>query len=163
MRTLLLALLLSASQLSPAQYVTCSEFGAASLHPAGGTNIAGFSTYTGLGSPPNQWVDVDIMANKHLAKITGIKAVFVQGILMISHGGIGTTANVTLAFRAPGAPGYTCDDYSAQAALVGPGGERQNVGLWVPVTDDKFQMCWTAWDAPGAYYGASLAVNGWCR
>lgn len=146
-------------------YQECSVIGVPTKHPAGGGNVAGFNTYaqTGSWNQFDQWIQCDITTNSNLQNIAGIKAVFLQGIMIITNPVVGFTANLTIAFRAPGETWVTGQDYSAQAVIVGSNGIREPVGLWVPVVDNKFEMCWSRYYHPNVSYAVGLAANAYCR
>lgn len=164
----LIALLLFCSSAFGQAYQDCSTISVVAKHPSGGMNVTGWNTYTQTGLLDAQWNTVDIRTNTNLGSIAGIKAVFLQGILIITNTDSAAAADMHVAFRAPGQTGFTCDDYSAQATFTGVGGTREPIGLWVPVVNNLFQICWNRFTSGGqlgalTYYGAALAVNAYCR
>lgn len=163
-----LGLLFCSSAFAQPAYQECDKIGVITKHPAGGASVTGWNTYTGTGLRDGQWNLVDIRTNSNLGTIAGIKAVFISGILIITNPDREAAADMHVAFRAPGQNGFTCADYSGQSTLTGYGGNREPIGLWVPVVNNLIEVCWTRATVGGqlganTYYGAALAVNAYCK
>lgn len=90
-------------------------------------------------NPAGQWHLADVTTHNIPADV---KAVFLTGRLVITHGTNQETCDLTIAFRAPGAD-VSADDWMGQAveAHVG-GGQRSGFASWVPVVDGKFEWLW---------------------
>lgn len=94
---------------------------------------------TGFGDKAGEWVDVDVTL---LGLPVDTKAVFLSGLLIISHGTTNEDCNLTVTFRAPG-NGLESDQYSAQT--IEPfvyGGQRSTMSQWVPVIGGRFEYQW---------------------
>lgn len=96
------------------------------------------------------------------------KAVFLAGLLIITHGTRSETANLDIAFRAPGDVAAQCGNKIGQSveAHVG-GGQRQTMSLWVPVVDGLVEMCMTRstlgqWPTTSAY-AATFTIQAWAK
>lgn len=96
------------------------------------------------------------------------RAVFLAGLLIITHGTRQEIANMDVAFRQPGDATATCGAKIGQAveAHVG-GGQRQTMSVWVPVRDGLLDMCVTRsttgqWPATSSY-AASFTVQAWAK
>jgi hypothetical protein len=113
--------------------------------------------------PPNSWTTIDWSAYLPL----DTKAIFLAGILIITHGNTQDLSNLMLHFRAPG---DTADggNYHGQASEVWiGGGKRQNYATWVPVIDGKFEFFWNA-TVLGTYpewsaFGINLSLQAYLR
>lgn len=97
------------------------------------------------------------------------KAVFLVGIMIITHGKAAETADLNIAFRA-----YPADDQPADAGYIGQatetspgGGVRSNLATWAPVREGKFQFKYgksTKGDWPAnSSYGLNLTIQAWAR
>ncbi|MBV1693669.1 MAG: hypothetical protein KGP27_04325 [Hyphomicrobiales bacterium] len=96
------------------------------------------------------------------------RAVFLAGLLIITHGTRTETANLDIAFRAPGDTTAQCGNKIGQSveAHVG-GGQRQTMSLWVPVVDGLVEMCMTRstlgqWPTTSAY-AATFTIQAWAK
>src|SRR6476659_4609493 len=93
-------------------------------------------THTLASSPaPNVWHTISV---KDFGVPEDAKAVFLAGILIITHGYAQETGNLTVSLRAFGST-MRDDKYVMQtlAALQGQG-ERSNAASWCPVHEGKF-------------------------
>lgn len=127
------------------------------------------NTYTGQFIPApcavqNQWCEVDFKPHGVEADA---KAVFVQGLLIITSGTTVQTSDLHLAFRRPGDTTVTCGNYLAQAVISLITGERTNFSSWLPVTDGKLEFCWYR-STPDPYpansaYGFNMGAQAWVR
>lgn len=100
-------------------------------------------------SPTNSWVPRSMAKDTwHTIDVSGApwsvpldaKAVFLAGMLIISHGHSSPTADIWATFRAPG---DTLDPtaYQIQAIEAAPSqGQRSTCALWVPVKEGKFEF-----------------------
>lgn len=117
------------------------------------------NTYTGDGVaqfPPDTWVTVDCVPLG--IPVTAV-AVFLCGLLIITHGLTDETADLWIAFRAPGdtlAPG----NYTGQVIEAAVGnGQRTNLSTWIPLVGGKFQLYWHR-STTGAYpANSAYAIN----
>lgn len=133
------------------------------------------NTYTGASIPPgcapSTWCTVDVSSEIAL----DAKAVFLSGILIITHGAASEIADIQIGFRAygdnegcpvPQVP--TCVWYVGQTIEAHQlGGQRSNMSTWVPVKDGKFQF-WHSLSTPGTWpnnssYGVNLSIQAWTR
>lgn len=103
------------------------------------------------------------------------KAVFLSGILIITHGLTAETADLLVGFRAYGDvspiaelpyPGGVWYIAQSVEAAVGSG-QRSTMSTWVPVRDGKFQFTYSK-ATGGAYptnsaYGINLTIQAWGR
>lgn len=96
------------------------------------------------------------------------KSAFLSGILIITHGLTGETADMTITARRPGDNASDCKHLIGQAveSSVG-GGIRSGVALWVPLINGEFEWCWKGttggvWPTNSSY-GANLSLLAWVR
>ena len=114
------------------------------------------NSYTGDGAQAGQWVEIDLTEQ-------GIPddtlAVFLSGLLIITHGTTGELCNLTVSFRAPG-DDLSAANYLGQAIEAhNGGGQRSTFATWVPVFDRRFEFRWDR--GTGGQYPAhcAYAVN----
>ncbi len=128
------------------------------------------NTYTGQFIPApcatqGQWCTVDFKPGGVGADA---KAVFVQGLLIITSGSTVQTADLHLSFRRPGDTSVNCvNQYMAQAVIATITGERTNFSSWLPVVDGKLEFCWTR-NTPDPYpansaYGFNMGAQAWVK
>lgn len=93
-----------------------------------------------------------------------VKAVFLSGLLIISHPGYPTgTVDLWANFRAPGDT-LDAGSYQIQTIQAGPAadqpvpGVRSNCAVWVPVKDKKFEFYWH-YSPPGAPAMMNLSLQ----
>ncbi len=134
----MLPVFLTACQ-APAGFVEGATVGVAAASPSQLSAVF-MNSYTGNGTaefPENEWSTVDVAA----LVPAGTKAVFLSGILIITHGSVEETCDLTLAYRTAG---ETADHaYSAQSVeTMVAGGQRTPHSTWVAVRDGKFQIKW---------------------
>lgn len=121
------------------------------------------NSYTGEGPSAGQWATIDV--SEHVPQDT--KAVFLSGILILTHGTTAETCNLTTTFRAPGST-HPASDYNGQAVEGAIGnGIRSTMSLWAPVVDGKFEFQWNRntggnWPAHCAY-GVNLSLQAYAR
>lgn len=99
-----------------------------------------------------------------------IKAVFISGILIITHGPTFELADLAITFRAPGNNLLGGDNRMMQTIEASVGnGQRSNAAVWVPVVNGKVEWYWWVNNSvPYGYpaysaYGANLSVQGYIR
>lgn len=124
-----------------------------------------FNTYSGEGMtlfPSGSWITVDV---SHLVP-HGAKAVFLSGILIITHGTLPGTADLTAAFRSVGETTDYAYVFQAIEAHLG-GGQRSTAGTWVALENGKFEFKWmrnTVEPYPaGCAYLMNLRVTAYIR
>jgi hypothetical protein len=123
--------------------------------------------------PSGQWVTIDLAngSNWHYGGDqttfqpnvpADAKAVFLSGILFISHpGGEMGTCNLWANFRAP-ADSLPADSYQIQTIEANSGsGSRTNAAVWVPISDRKFSFYW--YHTPGCPSGINLSLQAYVR
>lgn len=140
--------------------------------------VAVFARWDGVGTipnisiPPNQWVTID-MANGSQWTVNGdavtfqpnlpsdTKAVFLSGLLVITHPGGSVTCDLWANFRKPGSS-LPHDSYQMQTieAIAGSG-VRSNAAVWVPVADRKFEFYWH--HTPGCPSLINLSLQAYVR
>ena len=113
--------------------------------------------------PMNQWATVDLSG--YVPENT--KAVFLSGMLIITHGSVAETCDLHTYFRSGNS--VTDTQYVGQTveAHIG-GGQRSNHSVWVPLDDGKFQFKWNSSTYPNTYpthrsYGVNMRLNAWLR
>ena len=92
------------------------------------------------GLAPGIWHGIDVTA---LGVPRDAIAVFISGLLIISHGWTPETCSLTMAFRAPGSQ-TLAGNYifqTIEAAIFG--GQRSNAAAMIPVKNGKFEMNWS--------------------
>lgn len=122
------------------------------------------STWT----PPN--VTADVWTTVDLAPYgvpLDATAVFLSGILLISHGTDAGTADVWANFRAPGDT-LASGNYQMQTIEAAFGsGQRSNASVWVPVVNGKFEFFWhtnqTSAYPAGSAVGMNLSLQAYTR
>lgn len=124
-----------------------------------------FNSYTGEGLaafPENEWTTVDVTR----VVPDGAKAIYLSGLLIVTHGTLEETCDLTLAYRDQG---ETVDyPYIAQTVeTVVSGGARTPHSIWIAVHDGKFQIKWrrsTTGNWPeNCAYGINLNLVGYLR
>jgi hypothetical protein len=169
MRTLLAALLCSVIS-APAAAQGWTERGIAgvrtdsAMHPW--PPIIWFNTVTPEGAPSDQWNVVDVT---QWGVPADAAAVFLSGVMIITHGTTPATCDLTISFRAYGAsypPDGTWYIHQAIEPWVG-GGERQTMATFVPVNEGKFEYYWrrntTAQYPAGCGYAINLRAQAYLR
>jgi hypothetical protein len=122
------------------------------------------NTAANYGAEPNVWHDLDVCA---LGVPADVKAVFLQGMLIITHGTTGETANLTIAFRSPTS---TMDAGNYIGQVIEPwigGGQRSPFAAFVPVIGGKVQYQWRR-GTQGSYpansaYGLNFTCQAYVR
>ena len=157
------ALLLAGCQ-PPAGFVEGTRLGVIAHHPKQFQAIF-LNTHTGDGLdqyPDNIWTTVDVSAFVP----PDTRAVYLSGLLIITHGSAEEICDLTLAYRTPGAsddPTYVAQTIEATAAA----GVRTPHSIWVPAPGGKFQIKWqrsTGGDWPDhCSYGINLNLVGYLR
>lgn len=118
------------------------------------------NSYTYAGPPAGQWTTIDAT---DIGVPSSAKAVFLGGILIITHGTNYATCSLTLTMRNAGSM-LLSGNYQAQSveAHVG-GGQRSTMAQWVPLNRGKFEIYWsrsTAGQWPlDCAYGMNLTVQ----
>lgn len=124
-----------------------------------------FNSYTGEGLakfPENEWTTVDVGGIIPLS----IKAIYLSGLLIITHGTSEQTCDLTLAYRNQGdSVDYPYTAQTIETAVSG--GQRTPHSIWIPIQDGKFQIKWrrsTAGNWPeNCAYGINLKLAGYLR
>jgi len=150
----------------PADWLEGTVLGVTKRSPTQSDPIVFLNTYTGQGVdqfPDNQWVTVDV------SQIVPEKsvAVFLSGLLLITHGTSVETADLKVYFRADGDnEDYKYDWQTVEASTAN--GQRSTMAVWVPLSADrKFQFKWQR-STSGQYpdhsaYGVNLVLNAYLR
>ena len=121
--------------------------------------IALFVRWDGVGTIPaisiskDTWVTIDLENGSQWC-VSGdcityqpnipldTKAIFLSGLLVITHPGGSVTCDLWANFRAPGSP-LPATSYQMQTIEATPGaGQRSNAAVWVSVTNKQFQFYW---------------------
>lgn len=123
------------------------------------------NSYTGEGLatfPENEWTTVDVTG----IIPDGAKAIYLSGLLIITHGTSEETCDLTVAYRDQG----ETEEYPYIAQTVETavgGGERTPHSIWVAVHDGKFQIKWrrstTGKWPENCAYGINLKLVGYLR
>lgn len=131
--------LLSACQ-SPSGFVEGSTIGVVAGSPKQLGHAVFVNSHTGEGLaqfPENEWATVNVAG----VVPGGTKAVYLSGLLIITHGAAEETCDLTVAYRNLG--DTTDYPYIAQTVETAvAGGQRTPHSIWVPVQDGKFQIKW---------------------
>ncbi len=134
------------------------------------------NSYTGVHRPPScaagQWCTIDVT---DYGVPADAKAVFLSGILIITHGTKPELADMFVGFRAYGDAAVTGDlPFPGGTWYVGQvietdtqSGQRSPMATWVPVRDGKFQFTYSV-TTPGTWpdhssYGVNLTIQAWGR
>lgn len=128
------------------------------------------NTHTGKHVPEDcvagKWCTVEI---GRFGLPADAKAVFLAGLLIITHGESAETADLNIAFRPYSTEDSPADEgYIGQATETVPaGGVRSGLASWVAVRDGKFQFKYgksTEGDWPAhSSYGLNLTIQAWAR
>ena len=111
--------------------------------------------YNGNGT----WSEIDI---SNLVPVD-TKAIFLTGILLITHSGSAGIADFRVHFKKSGAYTYP-GDYIGQTVEAHPGGgQRTNFSSWVPVENQKFMFYWYGVPLSGVHYGTNLTIQAYIR
>lgn len=132
----------------------------------GGTHLP-----TNYGFQPGSWITYDLspLGVPNDSDPNGsAKFAYLAGMLIITHGTTAEVADMHLTFRLPGDLTADPTKYMGQTTEgnIG-GGQRSNVGLWVPVKNGKIEYYYTV-VTPGAWptnssYGINFSIQGWAR
>lgn len=96
------------------------------------------------------------------------KAAFLSGMLIITHGTTGETADIRVTVAAEGDSNFNCSSYLGQTIEASVGnGQRSNAAFWVPLTNGKFKFCYFV-STPGLWptnsaYGLNFSLQMWGR
>lgn len=122
------------------------------------------NSYTGAGPAAGVWTAVDLTA---FGVPRDAHAVFLSGILIITHGTTQETADLTVSLRAPGSA-LPISAYLGQSveAHVG-GGQRSTMSAWVPCVDGSIEWAWQRstqgqWPTNCAY-GVNMSLQAYVR
>lgn len=124
-----------------------------------------FNTHTGEGMaafPENEWATVDV--SRVIPAV--VKAVYLSGLLIVTHGTAEELCDLTLAYRNDG----DTEDYSYIAQAVETtvdAGQRTPHSIWIPVREGRFQIKWRRstdgkWPEHCAY-GMNLSLVAYLR
>ncbi len=132
----------------------------------------GVGTLPAISIPPDTWVTIDLSNGPqwyyngdqttfqpNLPEDT--KAVFLSGLLIITHPGGVITCDLWANFRAPGST-LPYNSYQVQTleAIAGSG-VRSNAAVWVPVVNRQFQIYWHY--TPGCPSMINLSLQAYVR
>lgn len=175
MKKLILFVALFFSQ-SAFAWIEGSVFGAPSDNSK--RPIAIFARHDGAGTiplisiPPNQWVTINL-ANGSQWNVNGdpvtfqpnlpedTKAIFLSGLVVITHPGGSVTCDLWANFRAPGST-LPHDSYQMQTIeAISGSGVRSNAAAWVPVVNRQFQIYWH--HTPGCPSLINLSLQAYVR
>lgn len=164
-RLIAAALLACACSPALAAFVEGTITGVPLYGPWAGGSFIFLNTATGTGPVWKQWHTYDVTTR---GVPVDAKAVYISGILIITHGAATQICDLSVTFQAPGAGYNGPSDYILQTteANIG-GGQRQTFGVWVPVVNGQFQMWWNrstygAWPAECSY-GLNVALQAYVR
>lgn len=115
---------------------------------------------------PNYWHTLDLTNDPWLVPLDA-KAIFLSGIMIISHGTDQGTADTWATFRAPG-DDLPHDSYQIQAIEADvSAGQRSTCALWVPVKEGKVEFYWhhnqTSSYPQGSAVGMNLSLQAYIR
>jgi hypothetical protein len=112
--------------------------------------------------PPGVWLDIPLA---QFGVPSGVKAVFLQGLLVISPSNTSTsTPDLWAQCRAPGstlaAGNYQMQTIGENQSLNGVGGvgARSTVAMWCPVANDQIELYWSH-STSGGTDDSSYLVN----
>lgn len=98
------------------------------------------------------WNTVDLADGSHwttygtnpgIPNVSGVKAVRLQGVMIITHAGDPGLADFHIAFRASRGDPFYSGNYQMQCEVSeSPGGTRSPASYLIPVRDGKFQLHW---------------------
>ena len=89
------------------------------------------------------------------------KAVFLSGLMLITHPLTPVICNLTATFRAPGSNWHEGNYQLQVAATKTLDGPRSTVATWVPVKDRAFEFYWTM--TPGCPSLINLSLQAYLR
>ena len=146
------------------------EFIGGNIHVRSGNTkdpvIMWANTYHSPEPEPDMWHEVDVTEYGVPADAT---AVFLSGLLIITHGTDPAICDMHLTLRAPSDPlEPTNGKYQFQVveAHVG-GGQRTNFDTYVPIEDGKFEFYWSrnTWEQwpYGCAYGFNVSLQAYVR
>lgn len=123
------------------------------------------NTYTGIGAADEgKWIRVPV---SNFGIPSDAKAVFLSGILIITHGTTPQTCDLTISTRAFGDT-MSEDFYIGQVIEASSGnGQRSTMATWVPVKNGQFEYFWKRsthgqWPSECAY-GINLTLQAYIR
>ena len=96
--------------------------------------------WNGLTFARNGWTTVDL--SQHIP--TDAKSVFLQGLLIISHGTNNETANLTINLRPPSSTEAGTNYEGQVIEFEAGGGQRSPFAAWVSVENARFQFLWNS-------------------
>jgi len=147
-------------------WIEGSTVGVTKRSPTQANPVIFLNTFTGNGLerfPENTWATVDTAG---LIPPTA-KAIFLTGVLIITHGTSMETADLVVHFRADGESyDYNYNWQTVEASTQN--GQRSPMAVWVPLSETgKFQFKWrrsTAGQYPEhSSYGVNLSLNAYLR
>src|SRR5262249_45607287 len=121
------------------------------------------------GPEPGVWAVVDLtIAPWNLPR--DAKWADLRGRVIITHGTTQELASSGIAFGAVGDTRVSCTPENYMGQGVEPrtdGGIRTNMSTWVPLTDGRFEVCWSK-STPGTWpvnssYAFNLSIQAWAR
>lgn len=122
------------------------------------------NSYTPAGPGAGQWVSIDTAP---MGIPADAKAVFLSGVLIITHGTTQQTCDLQVSLRAPGDQ-LNAGNYIGQTIEASVGnGMRSNMSSWVPVKNGHFEFWWYRstygqWPSECAY-GINLSLQQYIR
>jgi hypothetical protein len=132
-----------------------------------------FNTGSGCGESrgpePGVWAVVDLtLAPWNLP--SNAKWADLRGRVIITHGTTQEVASSGIAFRAMGDTRVSCtpENYMGQGVETQTDGRvRTNMSTWIPLTEGKFEVCWSK-STPGTWptnssYAFNLSIQAWAR
>lgn len=115
--------------------------------------------------PRAQWNEIDVSS----IVPEGTIAVFLQGLLIITHGQTNEVCDLMISFRLPGDDkGNPAGNYMGQVTEAQrEGGQRSTFASWVPVSPQRrFEFWWTTatpLQPMGCTYGVNLKLQAYTR
>ena len=157
----------------PYSWVEGSKIGVLTDNPESYAAIFVNSVNPDTTPPAGEWIPLKLA---QFGIPADAKAVFIGGILIITHGRKTQLCNLTVTFAKPGSTSAT-GNYIFQAAEgQTEGGQRSTAGTWVPVVDGVTLWQWARGDVKTQYpkgaigpypaecsYGINLSVQAYIR
>ncbi len=137
MKTLIRFILLVSSAANCGEWVTGQVY-VRDDHPKAPIAIF-INSYTSYGPMNGSWQQLNVSA---LGIPSEAKAVFLSGLLIITHGTMAESCDLTISFRAPGND-LDAGNYMGQTVetAIG-GGQRSTMATWTPIKDGKIEFQW---------------------
>lgn len=119
--------------------------------------------WAGKPYPDNKWITVSVADRVP----EGTKAIYLTGLLLITHGYVDEIGGLTIAFRRKGETENYRYNHQTCEAHIG-GGARSPMSVWVPLDENReFEFKWTR-STPEPHpqhccYGINLVLNAFAK